>query len=174
MRPALAVGLVLLVGLVGCSREPPPAETLTDEELAKCPAVDPAQLKALLAEQKGKVVVLAVWSVRREACVAMCPRLGELAKAGGAGPVVVAVNIDRVADVREKVLPMIGEPQPPLLHRVVHGGPDALATFIGEEWMGAVPAIALYDRQGKRVAAFFGDDALPKAQERLAKLLPKR
>jgi len=172
MRSVAFAGLVAWGLLVGCSGEPPQPDRLTGDELARIPVLEPGKIGALLESHKGKVVVLVVWSVRREACVAMYPQLGTLS-GGGAEPVVIAVNIDRVDDVRNKVLPLLDEHQPKFLNRICRAGPDALAAFVDPRWMGQVPALAVYDRAGRRVAAFMGEDALAQLKGRLPKLLKR-
>ena len=173
MRIALLLALSLALGLggCGCSDEAGP-EPLSGKELEQIPALTPMQLQELLAAHKGKVVVLAVWSVRREASVAMYPKLNELLQ--GDEPVVIAVNIDRVTDVRDKVLPILRKEQPKFLNRVLSVGPEALASFIdANKWAGQLPALALYDRAGQKAAAFYGDGALDKARAKLPSLLKK-
>ena len=168
----MLAGLVLCVAFAGCSSEPPRLEPLTDEELARLPAVSPDELKALLDAQKGKVVVMAIWSVRREACLAMYPKLADLCK-GGAEPVVIAVNIDNLTDVRKKVFPLLEQHKPKFLNRVCRADPDALAAFVDPSWMGRVPAIVLFDRDGSRTETLLGENALTAAQQRLRELLPR-
>ena len=172
MRIALLVGLALVFSFGGCtcSRKPPKVEPLSKEELASIPEITPPQLQALLAKHKGKVVVLVVWSVRHNGCVAMYPKLNGLA--GGAEPVVIAVSIDRVDDVRSKVIPMLEEQKPKFINHVVRGGADPLASFVGMDWSGGrVPAIVVYRRDGARDKAFYGDAALDTARRRVKQLL---
>ena len=170
MRTALLAGLALLA-FTGCSDEPPSIPPLSKNELAKIPAVRPEQLASFIDSQKGKVVVLAVWSVRRDACLAMYPELGTLCSGGADEPVVVAVSIDRVDDVRAKILPLIKKHRPKFLNRVVPGGHDAVAGLMGKNWSGQVPAIALRDRDGEPAGFFYGQTALAKARRRLDQLL---
>ena len=125
MRYPLWFLLACAIGLGGCGCSEGP-EPLSSRELTQIPALSPPELKEFLDAQKGKVVVLAVWSVRREASLAAYPKLKELQ--GGDEPVIIAVNIDRVSDIRDKVLPIIRKEQPTFLNRVVSAGPDALAS----------------------------------------------
>ena len=172
MRALLVMLLALALGGCGCSDDPG-VDPLTDRELEAIPALSPTQLQDLLDAQKGKLVVLAVWSVRREASVAAYRRLGELR--GEPEPVVLAIDIDRVSDVREKVLPILRETKPQFENRVLSVGPEALATFIDRNtWAGQLPAFALYGRDGKKLAAFHGPDALDRARAELGKLLKAR
>lgn len=173
MRCALVLGVLIILSLGGCGcSDDPGVDPLSRGELDQIPALTPVKLKELLEAQKGKIAVLAIWSIRREDSVAMYPRLNELAT-GGAEPVVIAVNIDRVADIRDKVLPIVKREKPKFLNHVLSVGPEALTTFIDPNWPGQLPALALYDRAGKRSAAFFGPDALDKTKAALAKLLKK-
>jgi hypothetical protein len=176
MRAVAGVAVALLVTLGGCScsEEPPKVEPLSDRELAKLPAVTPEELQALLEAQKGKLVALVVWSVRREDCVALYPRLSELAQGRDADLTILAVSIDRVSDVREKALPLVEQHGGKWLNRVVRAGPEALAAFVGTDWSGQVPAIALLGRDGRPAGTFYGGTALAKAQARLRELLGAR
>ena len=174
-HPRLLLLLASLVWLAGCGcSDSPGVDPLNQEELATLPAITPPQLRELLDAQKGKVVVLAVWSVRRQASVDAYPQLKALCPGGpDAEPVVIAVNIDRVSDVRDKVLPIVKQAQPTFLNRVLSVGPEALATFIDKNWTGELPALALYDRAGRKVASGHGPAALAGIQARLPKLLKK-
>lgn len=172
MRALLVMLLALALGGCGCSDDPG-VDPLSDRELEAIPALTPTQLQDLLDAHKGKLVVLAVWSVRREASVAAYRRLGELPDEPE--PVVLAINIDRVSDIRDKVLPILRETKPAFENRVLSVGPEALATFIDRNtWAGQLPAFALYGRDGKKLAAFHGPDALDSAKAELAKLLKER
>jgi hypothetical protein len=167
---------VLLVLVAGCSSDTPAEMApLSKQELAELPAVSYAELDALVKAQKGKVGVLAVWSVRREPCLAMYAKLGALGKGGAdAAPAVIALNIDRVDDVRSKVMPMVKQQGAALLNRVFRGAPEELTGLFGNAWGGRVPAICLFDREGTKAAAFNGDDALAKAEPRLKELLEQQ
>jgi len=173
VRVNLLIGLVALTVWCGgctCSREPPKVKPLTKEELAQIPEITPPQLQDLLAKHKGKLVVLVVWSVRHPGCAAMYPELNGLA--GDPEPVVIAVSIDRVDDVRAKVIPMLKDHKETFINHVVRGGADPLASFVGADWTGGrVPAIVLYRRDGARDKAFYGDAALDTARRRLKQLL---
>ena len=168
-RLVLALALTLAVGGCSCSRDTGPAP-LSEQQLARIPPVTPEGLQSLLAEQQGKVVVLAVWSVTRQASLAVYPKLGDLAGAGGE-PVVIAVNIDHVDDVRDQVLPLLDKHQPTFVNRVCRVGPEGLASFMDMRWSGQVPALSLFDRGGKKVATFHGPGAFAKAQAVLPTLL---
>ena len=162
MRWVVAAGVLL--GGCSCSDKRASVAPLSEQERATLPTVSPEQLQSLLDAEKGKVIVLVVWSVRRPACTAMFPKLGGLAAQGAT---IVAINIDRVDDVRKKVLPLLDQHRPTFTNRVLAAGPEALAPFVGTDWSGQVPALVVRDRAGQRVATYYGEGALEKAAKQV-------
>ena len=170
----LMVLAVAAAGLVaGCSsKEPETVGSLSDTERAVLPVADAAALRAMVAEHKAKVVVLAAWSVRQEGCVELYRGLGSLcAGKDKGGPVVIAVNLDGVDDVREKVVPLVRAQQPGVVNRVFDGSPMDMTTVVPSSWGGLLPAVwVVPGGEGSRPSLFCGKGALGKAKAELGKL----
>ena len=163
MRCTLLLGLVVVVA-VGCSSDDAPKlDPLSQEEQAALPSVDSDGLKALLASHKGKAAVLAVWSAGHKDCEGLLPALAGVEK----GAAVITLSIDRVDDVREKVLPIVTEHGGAFENRVFGGAPPDIETFLKPEWSWRVPAIVLYGRGGSKVAEFYGREAVARAKAKL-------
>ena len=173
MRQALLVGLAAVVA-AGCSSgDAPELDPLSKREQSALPAVDAAGLKTLLDGHKGKLVVLAVWSAGTKECEGLFAGLAKLA-GSAPGTVVVTLNIDRVDDVRDKVLPVVEEQGGQCENRVFGGDPMDVEPLLSPDWGWRVPALAVYDRKGKKAGEFYGRGALGQAEAALRKLLKKR
>jgi hypothetical protein len=174
MRRLMALAALAAAGLVvGCSSgEPETAKPLSGTEQAVLPVADAAALRALVAEQKGKVVVLAAWSVRQEGCVELYGELGSLCAAKShRGPVVIAVNLDGPDDVREQVLTLVREKGAGMENRHFEGSPMDMTTVVQSSWGGQLPAVwVVYERRGTQADLFSGKGALEKAKAKLRSL----
>lgn len=170
MWRALPLGIVIPL-LLGCSsHERAEMAPLSERETDKLPAVNYAKLDALLKQQRGKVVVLAAWSIRHGGSVAAYDKLPTLAADAGE-LAIIALNIDRVDEVRSKVIPHVEGKKDGVIDRVLVAAPEEVMSLFDFNWGGQVPAISLFDRQGKRVESFYGADAFGKAKARVSQLL---
>ena len=175
MGRLMVVAAVAAAGLVaaGCSSgEPEPPTPLSEAEQAVLPVADAGALRAMLAEHKSRVVVLAAWSVRQEGCVELYGELGSLSAAKGKrGPVVIAVNLDSPDDVREQALALVREKGAGVENRCFEGSPMDMTTVVQSSWGGRLPAVwVVYERRGTQADLFCGTGALEKARGRLRKL----
>ncbi len=167
MRRLLLWGLLLMFA-AGCgSDEPVTFDSLSDAERAQLRAVDYAALKALLAEHKGKPVVLAAWSARREDCVEFYRGLSELAARGDPKPVLIALSLDGPADLRRRILPLVREHGKGLVNCVFDDDQMMLLGLVDPAWAGRTPALWLFDAQGKLATSFYGQGALDEASTML-------
>ena len=163
MRRTFLVGLAAIVA-VGCSSgDAPTLDPLSQEEQALLPAVDSDGLKALLASHRGESVVLVVWSAGHQDCEGLLPALAGLEKSAA----VITLSIDRVDDVRGKVLPIVKQHGGAFENRVFGGAPPDVETFLKPQWSWRVPAIVLYDKGGTKVAELYGREAVAKARAKV-------
>ena len=72
--------------------------------------------------------------------------------------------------VRDKVLPLIREVQPAFANCVFDGDQMMLTAVVDPEWAGLLPAVWLYDGEGKVAASFYGANALDRARAKLAEM----
>ena len=157
---------------VGCSSgDPESLERLSEDERAALPVLDHEGVRELVAQHKGKVVVLAGWSAAKEGYEALYEGLAPLAKPGAdTGPVVIAMNLDGAVAVRAKVLPLLRKVRPAFANCVFDGDQMMLSAVVDRDWAGLVPALWIYNPEGEVAASFYGGDALAKAKAKLAGL----
>ena len=167
MRRTACVAVTLLA-LLGCSGEPPTIEPLSDKDLQEVPPIDFDGLKKLVADSKGRPVVVAFWSSGGKDSKAVYSELNTLCQGKeGRAPVVVAVNIDRPDDVRKTTLPFVREQKPKFANHSFKGDAMMLTQWLGTDWSGWLPAICIHDAQGRMAGKFFGSNALRQAQAQL-------
>jgi len=157
--PRLLLAAVLMLA-AGCgSDEPATFDALNDAAIR---VVDYPALKALVAQQKGRRVVLGGWTMGRGG-EAFYRGLASLA-AGDKAPAVIALSFDGPAAVQKTVLPLIREHGQALINAAFHDDQMMLLGLVDPDWTGQLPALWLFDAEGKRTASFYGDEALAKAK----------
>ena len=117
-------------------------------------AVTPDELKAAIAAQQGKVVLINVWATWCPPCRAEFPDVVKLdAKYGKAGLVILAVSVDQPADLG-KVKQFIKEHK--ARFAVFTSKTDDLGSYlkaVDPDFGGAIPVTYVLGKDGKRVGA---------------------
>ena len=173
--------VVLLFGLplVGCQQEaaPVPADAATrtaappvdESPVADEPSITVqvnswAEVQQMVAEHRGKVVVIDVWSTWCEPCVREFPNLVQLHRQYPDDVACISLNIDYIGvateppdSFRDKVLIFVRH-QGATFQNVISSDPDedvlkALDAF-------SVPVVQVYDRGGNLRETFTNDDDL--------------
>lgn len=134
--------------------------------------VDELGYAKLVAAQKGKVLLVNFWATWCQPCRKEMPALAKLAaRLAPKGMVLATVSADEPEDeatarafVREA-----GVKGPTYLKQVKND--DKFIASLDPKWSGALPALALYDRTGKKVRVFIGEADLAKVEADLLKLL---
>ena len=134
--------------------------------------VDEAGYSQMVAGQKGKVLLVNFWATWCQPCRKEMPALAKLAaRLAPKGMVLATVSADEPEDestarafVRES-----GVKGPAYLKQVKND--DKFIASLDAKWSGALPALALYDRAGKKVRVFIGEADLAKVEADLLKLL---
>jgi len=132
--------------------------------------LDAAGYRKLLAENKGQVVLVDFWATWCEPCLKELPELVKLHKRLGGRFRLITVSADdpeQEADAR-KFLTKFGAPPPYYIKR--SGDDDAFIRAVDPNWSGALPALFLYDRQGRRVRSFVGETEISVIEAAIRKL----
>jgi thiol-disulfide isomerase/thioredoxin len=134
--------------------------------------LDEAGFQKLLASQRGKVVLFDFWATWCEPCREELPSLARLSSAlRERGLVLITVS----ADEPEQEKDALG-----LLRRTSVSGAayvkrarsdEDFINFIDPKWSGALPALFLYDRAGRRAATFIGETEPSTVEAAVRKLL---
>ncbi len=145
-KPGLAILAGLLLSAAGVRAAPPLVP------------VDDAGYRRLVAQAKGRVVLVDFWATWCDPCRAEMPQLVRLAARYRArGLELMTVSCDEPEQEAGAVafLEKNGAPGPHYVKRAAND--DKFIDSIDRKWSGALPALFLYDRQGRLVKSFVGE-----------------
>jgi thiol-disulfide isomerase/thioredoxin len=134
--------------------------------------VDEAGFQKLVDSHKGKVVLYDFWATWCEPCRAEIPKLVRLdAKLRSQGFELVTISADEPeqAPDAEKVLKQFAVRGP--LYRKQASNDDRFINSIDVKWSGALPALFLYDKSGRKVRSFIGETDIATLESAIRKLL---
>ena len=136
-------------------------------------AMDEAGYQKIVAAHKGKVLLVNFWATWCEPCRAEMPALVKMeARLKAKGFVFVTVSADEPEDERiaREFLTKAGVGGAGYLKRVKND--DKFIAGLEPKWSGALPAMFLYDKTGKRAKFVQGEADLKMLEAEIAKLLP--
>jgi thiol-disulfide isomerase/thioredoxin len=126
----------------------------------------------LIAESKGRVLLIDFWATWCAPCREEMPLLVALQRKYAAkGLRLVTVSADEEED-RAAALKFLQQHQvspPAYLKKVADD--DRFITFVDKNWSGALPALFLYDRNGKLVRSFIGEADMKAVEKAILALL---
>lgn len=145
---------------------------LTLAAQSKLTPVDPAAYSKMLAAHRGKVVLVDFWATWCKPCRAQTPVLATLAqKLHARGFDFVTVSTDEAAN-EAAALKVLAEDHVSGAMYIKHASDDdKFYDAIDKDWGGAVPAMFLYDRNGRKVKSFVGETPVKDIQAAVEKLL---
>ena len=135
-------------------------------------SMDEAVYAKLVAGQKGKVLLVNFWATWCQPCRKEMPALAKMAaRLSAKGMVLATVSADEPEDeaTARAFVRQAGIKGPSYLKQVKND--DKFIASLDPKWSGALPALALYDRTGKKVRVFIGEADLAKLEADLLKLL---
>lgn len=152
--------MILALALMG----PAAAQTLAP--------VDEAGFRKLVAAHKGKVLIVDFWATWCQPCRKEMPQLLKLTAAHRArGLELVTISADEPETEKGAVefLRKIGVSWPAYIKRPADD--DKFINAIDPKWSGALPALFVYDRQGRNATSFIGETDMAALEAVLKKLL---
>lgn len=147
------------------------ASSITDKLIP----VDEAAVRNVIAANKGKVVLLAFWATWCEPCRTEMPHIVALAgKLQGRGLKVLVISADEPEQEQEALhfVKEKGVAVPAYIKRTEND--QQFIDSIDPKWSGALPALFLYDRSGKRVGRWIGEADLAAVETEIGKTLAIR
>jgi thiol-disulfide isomerase/thioredoxin len=139
---------------------------------ARLVPIDEAGFRKLVASAKGRVLLVDFWATWCEPCRAELPKLVELGnryRASGLNLVTVSCDEPEQEAGALAFLEKQRAPLPAYIKRPKDD--DAFINSIDVKWSGELPALFLYDRQGRRVRAFLGETDMASLEAAFKKLL---
>jgi len=175
---ALSAAVVLAFGAAGSPAATPaaPATTAATASPAAAPAaqlVNPAGLGKLLAERRGKVVVLNLWATWCVPCLREIPDLVALEQEFAArGVTLVGLGMDDPGALTEQVEPFRRK-NFPAFRTWVRSEPDmdALVSVVDPAWNEILPTTYLIGRDGKVAKKIQGKRTLEQFRELILEVL---
>lgn len=138
----------------------------------KLTPVDDAGYRKLIAAHKGRVVLINFWATWCKPCRAEMPDLVQLAeKLQAKGLDMVSISADDPENEPEARKYMAVTKVPGPLYIKQTADDDKFNTSIEAKWGGELPALFLYDRNGKKVQAFLGEKPVKDLEAAIVKLL---
>lgn len=148
--------------------------------LTLCHAAGPSKLLRLdelaypktVALKKGKVLLVNFWATWCEPCRKEMPELSKMHAALKAkGFELITVSADEPEDEKAAIafLAKAGIGDPAYLKQAKND--DKFISGIDAKWSGALPALILYDKTGKKVKVWVGETDLKQLEAEIKKLL---
>ena len=129
-------------------------------------------LPKILASHKGKVVLVNFWATWCAPCREELPQLVKLeASLRAKGFRLITVSADEPEDQANALafLKKLGAPSPAYIKRAANDGHFIEA--VDADWGGALPALFLYDRSGRKAKSMIGETDLGQLEAAIRKLL---
>ncbi len=139
---------------------------------ARLDPLDEAGYRQLVASSKGKVLLVNFWATWCSPCREEMPLLVKLEAAyRDRGFRLVTISADEPEDARQALefLQKMKVPPPAYLKRAAND--DKFITAIDAKWSGALPALFLYDKTGRKVRSFIGEADFKALESEIRKLL---
>jgi len=145
-----------------------------------CQAASPTKLVRLdelaysktVALKKGKVLLVNFWATWCEPCRKEMPELSKMHTALKArGFELITISADEPEDEKAAIafLAKAGIGDPAYLKQAKND--DKFINGIDAKWSGALPALILYDKTGKKVKVWIGESDLKQLEGEIKKLL---
>jgi thiol-disulfide isomerase/thioredoxin len=153
--------VVLFLLAVVCVRAAPPLAPLDD-----------TGYRRLIAGAKGRVVLVDFWATWCDPCRAEMPQLVRLAaryQARGLQLATVSCDEPEQEAGAAAFLQKNGAPAPQYVKHAAND--EKFIDSIDPKWSGALPALFLYDRQGRLVKSFIGETEMPALETAVKQLL---
>lgn len=134
--------------------------------------MDEAGYRKMLAANQGKVLLVDFWASWCQPCRAEMPRLVKLEaslRARGFQLVTISADEPEQEATARKFLGETGVPGPWYLKKPKND--SAFIDAVDQRWSGALPAMYLYDRTGRKRQIFIGETATPMIEAAIRKLL---
>jgi thiol-disulfide isomerase/thioredoxin len=177
---AAAAALLLALSLTGASPTLTRARAEPNHRAApengKAPPfrlVDVEGIKGLLRQSRGHVVLLHFWASWCGPCMEELPLIDKFARdMKPRGLEVLSLSLDDPARAAARVGALLRRSAPNLTPNIAQfDDADALIAAIDPRWVGAIPALFVYDHQGKLRGNVIGESSRAELEQLVGELL---
>ncbi len=138
----------------------------------KLTPIDQTAFPEMIAAHRGKVVLVDFWATWCKPCRAQTPALATLAeKLRPRGFELITVSTDERSNEAAALKVLAEDHVSGTTYIKKAADDDKFYDSIDKDWGGAVPAMFLYDRRGRKVKSFIGETPLKDIQAAIEKLL---
>lgn len=138
----------------------------------KLTPVDEAAYPKLVAANKGKVVLVNFWATWCVPCRAEMPALAKISAALKAkGLNLITISADEPEDEKAALAFLAKSGIADVSYAKRAKNDDKFIGSIDAKWSGALPALILYDKTGKKVKFWVGESDLKAVEAEIKKLL---
>lgn len=159
----------LLIVLAACSTDDGQQQTSQTDQTAQIQIglIDGAGFKALLSENKGRVLLINVWATWCVPCREEFPDLVRLADHYRGQPVnLVGISADFPDELASKVRPFLQKMQANFPNYIQNfKKDDQLIALLNDDWRGDLPATFIYDGKGRQLAFLSGKQTFESFQQ---------
>jgi thiol-disulfide isomerase/thioredoxin len=134
--------------------------------------VDETGYQKLISDNKGKVVLVDFWATYCVPCRAETPKLVALAsklRSRGFQLITISADEPEQAGLAAKFVADMHIPGAAYIRKAKDD--DKFINFVDAKWSGALPALFLYDKSGRKVKSFIGENPIDAIESAIAKLL---
>jgi thiol-disulfide isomerase/thioredoxin len=134
--------------------------------------VDEGNYRKLLAAHKGKVLLVDFWATWCSPCLEELPLLADMQKRlGPKGFQLVTISCDE-PEAEEQAAATLEKFQVSGTAYLKEAADDGkFIDLVDPKWRGALPALFLYDRQGKLTGSFIGETKMATLEAAIRRLL---
>lgn len=139
---------------------------------AQLKPVNESNYASTISAAKGKVLLVNFWATYCVPCRKEMPELVALAqKYKARGFELLTITADEPEQFNDAVAFLDQHRVPAPAYAKQAKDDDKFITLVDPKWSGALPASFLYDRNGKKVRAFFGEVKIAELEAAIKKLL---
>lgn len=133
--------------------------------------IDEAGFEKLVSSQKGKIVLADFWATWCVPCRKEMPQLVALqAKLKARGVELVTISADEPEQEKSALQFLKQHKVPGTVYVKRPKDDEKFINAIDPKWSGALPALFVYDRAGKRVRSFIGETSLDQMEAAISKV----
>jgi thiol-disulfide isomerase/thioredoxin len=163
--------LFLFTGLVFCIKPVYSSFELKSENSVEVEIISVEELKELIKNRNGKLLLMNVWATWCAPCREEFPDLVKLANEYGEEIDIIGISVDFPEEIDTKIIPFLKKQNAVFTNYVIKVvEPENFINLLNEDWSGAIPATFVYDEKGNQVEYLIGKQTYEEFEKVVKKL----